>query len=252
MSNTVINFNKNFFLNNGYLVIKNFLSVKQINKIKTDLKVFIKKNRKKFNNIEINTVKGNEINSLHNMNNFIHSVKLKKNKKLIKIVENLLNKKVKEMGSELFAKPPKIGLSSPIHQDNYYWCLERGDAVTAWIAIDNSSKKNGGIFYYCGSHKDGLFQHKKSFSPGSSQTIRNKNLLKKYKVAHPNLKNGDCLIHHCMVIHGSASNKSKYSRRGLTVRFKSINDYKNKLRHNKYLKELKDQVNRRKLIKHAN
>ena len=35
----------------------------------------------------------------------------------------------------------------------------------------------------------------------------------------PNIKLGDCIIHHCLVVHGSNINKSKFSRRGLTVRF---------------------------------
>ena len=42
---------------------------------------------------------------------------------------------------ELFAKPSKIGIMSPPHQDNYYWCLKNGKSLTFWIALDKSNKK---------------------------------------------------------------------------------------------------------------
>ena len=236
------------FSENGFTILRNFLTKNKIKEINKDLKIFIKKNTKMFISREINLVKKNKINSLHNLKNFIHAKNLKKDDDLKFIAEKLLDEKVEDMGSELFAKPAKHGLKSPVHQDNFYWCLKKGKALTVWIALDDASKKNGGIFYYIGSHKNRVYQHKPSYAPGSSQTIKNLKTLKRYKVFYPKLKSGDCLIHHSMVIHGSNDNKSNKDRKGLTVRFKAKSDKKLKYKHLDYLKQLRAQIKRRSII----
>ena len=54
------------------------------------------------------------------------------------------------------------GMPAPIHQDNFYWCVDGSNALTVWIALEDSGKKNGGIFYYDGTHKLGVLEHKPS------------------------------------------------------------------------------------------
>ena len=68
--------------------------------------------------------------------------------------------KIELRASEYFAKPKKIGLKPPVHQDNFYWNIKDSKGLTAWIALSKSSKKNGTVYYYNGSHKDGLFSIK--------------------------------------------------------------------------------------------
>ena len=85
------------------------------------------------------------------------------------------------------------------------------------------AKKNGGVYYYCGSHKKGIYDHKPSYEKGTSQKISNIKKLKNFKKLTPKLNVGDALIHHCLVVHGSNKNKSNISRRGLTFQFKDKN-----------------------------
>ena len=93
-----------------------------------------------------------------------------------------------------------------------------------WIACTKSNYKNGGVFYYLKSHKDSLVDHELSFQPGSSQQIPKKYLRKmKYKKKYPSLNAGDCIFHHCEVIHGSNQNKSNTDRVGLVMSFKNSN-----------------------------
>ena len=82
-----------------------------------------------------------------------------------------MNDKLSNFGAEVFAKPAVVGMSVPIHQDNYYWNLNNAKGVTVWIALDKSTKKNGALFYYKSSHKLRLLKHKNSYTPGSSQKI---------------------------------------------------------------------------------
>ena len=207
----------NEYNNKGFAVIKSFLSQKElitcVNSLERYASIFRSKNKR-----DINFTKDGKINSIHNLEKWIwiKKIRLKFSKILL---EKIIGNKSKNFGSEYFAKPAKTGLAAPIHQDNYYWCLDSEKGITAWLALDKVEKKNGGVFYYEGSHKLGLFKHKPSFSPGSSQTLKNKDKLKKLKITTPRLNPGDCIIHNAMVVHGSNKNISKSSRRGITIRY---------------------------------
>ena len=204
------------------------------------------KQKKRFKKRYVNFTKDNTINSLHGLDNFQCVKEIKNNKKIKELVKILLGNNFSEFGSELFAKPAKYGLPVPIHQDNKYWCLNNGNALTMWIALNKSTKKNGGVFYFKGSHKLGIFEHEPSFAPGSSQKIKYEDGLVRYKKQLPELNIGDCIIHHCYVAHGSNDNKSNLPRTGLTLRFKGEktavrNDVKKS-----YEQELKLQLQTRK------
>ena len=61
----------------------------------------------------------------------------------------------------------------------------------------------------------------------------------------PSLNIGDCIIHNCMVVHGSTKNTSKISREGVTLRFIPNNskiDYSHK---KKYESQLRLQIKKR-------
>ena len=157
---------------NGYVVIKDLFKKQEINKAGDDLEEFVSKNLKKFKGRDINKTKNNIINSVHFMNNWNWSKKFKNNNQLKNIVQIFLEDQHKDFGSELFAKPAKVGLASPMHQDNFYWCIDNANGLTIWIALDDSNKRNGGVFYFNKTHKMGLLEHTKSYAPGSSQTLK--------------------------------------------------------------------------------
>ena len=146
------------------------------------------------------------------MDNWVWSKKFLKNKTIKTLSNCMLGEQSVKFGSELFAKPAKDGLASPMHQDNFYWCVDNSIGLTVWIALDVSNKKNGGVYYFKKSHLKGLLKHKLSYAPGSSQTIKYPSALKNLKKVIPNIKLGDCIVHSCLVVHGSKKNKSNLSR----------------------------------------
>ena len=153
--------------------------------------------------------------------------------------------------SEVFNKPARYGLASPMHQDNFYWAVKNNNALTIWVALDSCDKKNGGVSYFKGSHKFGILKHTDSFAPGSSQKIDLK-ILKKFKYLKkitPKLKPGDILVHNCLTFHGSNPNKSSKNRRGFTMQFKDkFSDYDKKILSH-YQTRLDRQVNLRNNIR---
>ena len=230
---------KKFYENNGFVVIRNLINIEQINIAKIDLQKYLEDRNKSKKNI--NKTTNRLINSVHDMDNWKWTKRIQKDAKLRKIVKYLIGSKISDFGAELFAKPAEHGLASPIHQDNYYWCLKESDGLTVWIALDAANKKNGAIFYYKGTHKLGLLEHKPSYAPGSSQTIKYPNSMKFFKKEMPELNPGDCIIHNSLVVHGSNKNNSKNSRVGWTLRFKSLRNQIDLIRSKRYKKELRAQ-----------
>ena len=223
----------------GFIIIKKFLTKNEIKKCTKNLEYYASTFKRK-NKRDINFTKDGKINSIHNLEKWLWIKKIR-SKFPKSLLEKLVGKKSKNFGSEYFAKPAETGLAAPIHQDNYYWCLDNELGITAWIALDKVDKKNGGVFYYEGSHKSGLLKHKPSFAPGSSQTIENKLKLKKFTIVTPKLNLGDCIIHNAMIVHGSNKNISKSSRRGITIRYVPKDSKINKSQKKNYEKSLNKQ-----------
>lgn len=230
--------------NKGFFILKKFLSNTELKNCSKSLEIYAKKYRPKKNR-KINLTKNNTVNSIHDLDKWIWTKNLRNKFKKKYPLDNIVGSRSKNFGSEYFAKPPRYGLESPPHQDNFYWCVNNDRGITVWISLDRANKKNGGVYYFEGSHKLGLLNHKPSFAPGSSQTIKSLRKLKKCKINIPKLNPGDCIIHNSLVVHGSKKNNSNMSRRGITLRFipfgsKILNNQK-KI----YEKNLKKQIIKR-------
>ena len=229
---------------NGVIVIKKLFTLKEVNYLKSKINSYIKKNSNKLRGKEINYIK-KRINSIHKFKDPFFK-KFSSQKKIFNIGKNLLKDSPKFRKCEYFAKPKKIGLASPLHQDNYYWNLKKGKGLTMWIAIDKSYKNNGTVKYLIKSHKKGLVEHEASFAPGSSQKVKNvSKYIKIFKIKKFNLNIGDCLVHHSEIIHGSDRNKSKYSRRGFTIQLVSKKETVNQTALKKYNISLRKQIAQR-------
>lgn len=234
----------------GWIVVKKIFSKNEVSEINKVIDIFLEKKMRKYKGKNINFIsnKSTSINDIKNINSF-HSLsdsnyvkKKSKNKKIIKIVKELLMAKPNYIASELFAKPAGKGLPSPIHQDNYYWCIKGGNALTVWVALDRASSINGGLIYYNCTHKLGVVKHEPSFAKGSSQKVSNIIKYNKYKQVCPRLSPGDALFHHCEIIHGSSANKSGLRRRGLTFQFKDQKAKYDTVLKKKYLESLNKQI----------
>lgn len=240
-----INFKK--YEKNGWIKIKNFIKKKKIDEITNIVNIFLEKNYFKYEKRFINYVDNQKtiknINSFHKLDDCKFIKEFSKSTQLINLVQKILKtKSIKLRQAEYFAKPRKKGLASPNHQDNFFWNLTDSNAITIWIALNRSSKKNGGVYYYDSSHVYGILDHEKSYMKGTSQTVKNKKFLKQFNVSQPSLRKGDALIHHSLIVHGSGKNKSLYSRKGITLQFITKKAKIDKLRAIKYEKNLFQQI----------
>lgn len=146
-----------------------------------------------------------------------------KHAKLIGPLEVILGKPLRLYGSQVFAKPARVGTAVPAHQDMPYWPFEPYELVSAWIALDDSTIENGCVRYVSGSHKLGMLPHAPSGVVGNSL-----GLVEDVRVTalaeHPvEVRRGSCILHHALTVHRSEPNQSDHPRRGLIYVYMSEN-----------------------------
>ena len=240
---------KELYNKNGWVIYRKLFSIDEINSVNLMINNFLRnkinsinKKSRAINFTDDNKTSIDNINSFHELAKCEEIKNFAKKKHILDLAKIFLNSDPEFRYCELFAKPAKIGLPSPDHQDNYYWAVKGSNALTFWIALDNSNKDNGCVHYYDGSHKYGILDHEASFAKGSSQKVSNINFLKKFHVSYPELIPGDALVHHSLVVHGSSHNKSEFSRKGWTIQFKDKNASYDLEQIKAYEKSLNNQI----------
>ena len=120
-----------------------------------------------------------------------------------------------------------LGTSIPPHQDNAYYGLNKGKALTFYIPLNSQNPRKGGL-RYCLNPTCKQFPHQKSDEKGFSLTITNKNIINELANIEPLYNAGDCTIHHSRSVHYAKDVPSNVER-GLVLRmsFFGINDYQN-------------------------
>ena len=78
---------------------------------------------------------------LHLYNNFF--LEFAKSPKMTGILGELLGHPLRLYGSQLFAKPARVGTLVPKHQDMAYWPFDPPELISAWVALDDTSMENG-------------------------------------------------------------------------------------------------------------
>lgn len=211
----------NAFKANGFFIFPSLLKADELSQARIDLEAYIRNSLPEWGGREINYANDGVINSIHDMTGWDWTQRLQSSETLREIARQLLDDEPEDFGAELFAKPPRTGLPSPVHQDNFYWCLDDARGLTVWIALDDSGSENGGVYYYSGSNTLGLLDHQPSGAPGSSQTLKHPEQMQSFEQVLPSIKAGDCLVHNTLVAHGSQANTSANPRRGWTIRYKA-------------------------------
>lgn len=217
---------KKIFHNNGYVVLKNFISKKLINEIKSDVKKIIKMKMINSKLENIHYLKTKQLSSVHNIANYMsYHKKFLNGTRIQEVFHGIFGPSEKKwFNSSYFLKPKKVGIATKAHQDNAFFNLNPCEAFTCWIPTDSVTKQNSSLYYYSGSNKGGLLPHKPQGNLGASLCIPQKyinRVRKKYKKHYVQVKKGDCIIHNPLVIHGSESNRSSIDRGAFNFSIKS-------------------------------
>jgi ectoine hydroxylase-related dioxygenase (phytanoyl-CoA dioxygenase family) len=104
-----------------------------------------------------------------------------------------------------------------------YWPFDPPELITAWVALDDSTKENGCVRFFAGSHKLGMLPHSPSNVQGNSLGLIDHpgvNALPEHAVE---VKRGSVVLHHSLTVHYSEPNLSERARRGLVYVYMSPN-----------------------------
>lgn len=138
---------------------------------------------------------------------------------LISIVEQLIGAGVSVFFSQVFCKPPEVGGSKPVHQDNFYFGPDDLDAtLTVWIALDDATLENGCLYYGDGSHRGPVYEHTAPpDEPFNLQIPPSK--ITDYNMTPAPVSAGGISFHHGNTWHQSSSNTSSRARRAVAMHF---------------------------------
>jgi ectoine hydroxylase-related dioxygenase (phytanoyl-CoA dioxygenase family) len=131
----------------------------------------------------------------------------------------LLDGAVRLWHDQLFCKPAHHGGVVAWHQDYSYWTRTQPMAhLTCWIALDDSTRDNGCLYYVPGSHKWNLLPVTGlAGDMNEIMTVLNEDQKKAFQPVPIELKRGQCSFHHPLTVHGSFENRSDRPRRATLV-----------------------------------
>ena len=143
------------------------------------------------------------------------------NDDILNMVAQIIGDDIALWNSSFFAKPARVGSTTPWHQDGEYWPMRPLATCTVWIAVDDSTTENGCLRVIRGSHKEKrVRKHVTNDAPGLALNEE----LPASEVDHDKavdlvLEAGQVSLHDVFLVHGSEPNRSAQSRRGMTLRF---------------------------------
>ena len=143
--------------------------------------------------------------------------------RVLDVVQELIGPDILVLSSIVFVKEPGLGQFVSWHQDSRYFRRDGRPlrALTAWIALAPSSRRNGCLLALAGSHTQGYVPH--------DLTYGGLNLLKRgdtarapideSRVVAMTLETGEMSVHHIDTLHASGVNEGTAARVGVAVRY---------------------------------
>lgn len=131
----------------------------------------------------------------------------------------LLDGAVRFWHDQLFCKPAHHGGVVAWHQDYSYWTRTQPMAhLTCWMALDDSTRDNGCLYYVPGSHRWNLLPVTGlTGDMNEIRTVLSPQQKEAFRPVPIELKRGQCSFHHPLIVHGSYENHSDRPRRATLV-----------------------------------
>ncbi|MBW2294902.1 MAG: phytanoyl-CoA dioxygenase family protein [Deltaproteobacteria bacterium] len=146
-----------------------------------------------------------------------------KHPRLLEWVEDIIGPDIKSIHSMLINKPPGVDGRHPLHQDLLYFPFRPADLIVAtWTALEPCTVENGCLVAVPGSHKGELLKHEnmeweyQNFGYFGAEGVG----AHEGRV-HLEMKAGDSVFFHPLLLHGSGTNRSAGFRRAISCHYAS-------------------------------
>jgi non-haem Fe2+, alpha-ketoglutarate-dependent halogenase len=140
--------------------------------------------------------------------------------RILDVVEDVLGPDLLCWSTTFFIKEPGDRSFVSWHQDATYWGLSSPDVMTVWLALTPADLENGCMKFLPGSHA-GQIAHRDTFDPDNLLT-RGQEVevaVDETKGVCVALRPGQASLHHVLLVHGSAPNRSGDRRIGFAIRY---------------------------------
>ena len=134
-------------------------------------------------------------------------LELAKEPAILDRVEPLLGPNIDVFGTKFFPKLPEGGTSTHWHQDNFYFGTDSDRIVSCGIYLEDADAENGCLKVVPGSHRVGIFEHKRDPSTHGSWTQ-----VDEEEAVDVVVPAGSVAIFSANLLHGSNDNHSSRTR----------------------------------------
>ncbi|MEM9620185.1 MAG: phytanoyl-CoA dioxygenase family protein [Pseudomonadota bacterium] len=143
---------------------------------------------------------------------------------LVAAVQSLLGPSLFSLSSNVFNKPPGVDGRHPMHQDLRYFRLRPADKIVGvWTAMLPAHRQNGCLAVIPGSHKLDLLAHANPdwdyVNHGFYGIAEDDARINFDTRIHVEMRPGDTLLFHPLLVHGSGTNESADFRRAISVHY---------------------------------
>ena len=204
------------FNKDGYVIVKNFLEPKAVEKLYTTA---IADNAMENNAINVTdqTGKNSKLSLWFTPGNDVFGY-LTRSERLVNSVAALLDSDapVCHYHSKLMQKEPKVGGAWEWHQDYGYWYKNQfmfpDQLISVMVALTPANKQNGCLQVIKGSHKLGRVNHGFAGEQVGADMVMVNNALKTMDLVYVEIEPGDALFFHSNILHRSEANLSDQPR----------------------------------------
>lgn len=203
------------FIENGFLILKNFYSEKEVDEINGEVDRLLSERRTGFN------YTGKKIMDAYRFSKVIDEGFFR-NERLLHLLQFIMDKNIIPFQTINFIE----GSEQRAHSDSIHMTTHPpGYLIASWTALENVDEGNGPLFYYPGSHRL-PFLTTQDYDAGNSKFFIGKNSNKKYEdkvaevlsqagfeKAYFHAKKGDVLIWHANLLHGGEGIQQKGTTR---------------------------------------
>ena len=137
-------------------------------------------------------------------------------------VRDLIGPELYSVSTNIFNKPPGVDGRHPLHQDLRYFRIRPADKIIGtWTPFADTTRDSGCLAAIPGSHKGELLEHGDpdwEFVNAGFYGIEN---VEGGDRVHLEMRRGDTLLFHPLLIHGSGRNVSGRFRRAISSHFAS-------------------------------
>ncbi len=226
---------KQFFDDNGYVIIENVFSADELAPVKARLEEIIADPARAPQGVNVgresdtlaNAASANDgANPVRNISFMVRFdptfQEFARNPKILEATRALIGPRIRVFRDQALQKPPG-GQAKPLHQDLSYFRVQPADElVTAWVALDEATTQNGCMIYVPASHRHGLFE----ITRDPERPVHHVPDTRGIEIADEMLcpvPAGAVIFHHGYTLHRSDVNQTQTWRRSVQLHYAGSN-----------------------------